>query len=301
MQYSVDNPGPWSESQIFDGPTVQVGSRFLDDPTKFLHFKTPTLDTTLNRASYYRVFPFLKGLDTEVNRMKNYALMPDNMVEDGTMIMMLYPDLGEPQLAQIQPPEGLAICSYILAPYNQTWLSREPLKIGGQTRLQFNVIQFQTARFASEREMMHDLGFIRYKEIFLHLIEQTAYRLYHDFNLPIDYVSIDRDHRIDSIPTKRHIRSRLGGTVYPPEEMARMVDVELKRIRSQNELFARSNGYTSDIETATLRYALNYGGSAFAKPTADIVRDNTLQENFDSFFVRMQSEIYHYWNWHIPE
>lgn len=254
--------------------TIPLERRVLDDPLRFVHYKPAWYDRTLGRLSYYSVYLWCHKTPREMKDFPlyisnaNYSLLPSSVQFDDCHTLMLYADLVRPSYRR--PPDelwgsayGLAVCSFSPGLVAQEAMDTMPPEI-----YTLDIAQIQTG-FQNEKKMNLYLGFIRYKDLFAHILEQVAWRMRFKRELPIEYISLQEEMRFDWLRARSHLT--VHGTCDESE-----INDELAKICATRTEWAHQNGYTRRLVINT-KYGERQNHTSLGKPVVDIAPDRHLQ------------------------
>lgn len=246
-----------------EGKTIPLGAPFLDNPLRFVHYNPRDLNLTLRRLGFYRIFLWS-------DNKENYCKLPENIWHDADHTLILYTEFGPPVLGSRTRSSGLAICGFNRADcISEQTGPKRCLPIQGQT---FDITQFQTAQFTNEREMFPYVGFIKFRDLFTHILEQLAWRLNNHYSFPMNYISVSEETSYDD--TRSMFNVMKEGYV---EEKEDLVVAELERIREERKNWARLYGFG---KTLILSDRFSGKHTSYAKAVVDIQPDQKLQAHF---------------------
>lgn len=275
---------PQERAYAVEGATIPLTLPFLDDPVFFLNNNDPSkLGHNLRKMAH--TYIYFWNYDRTSDESQNYSARPSNAVYDAVQRLMLYTEFGPPRvhpaemdmMTEDEPTKsiGLALCSFnVGVPYSRVLGIENPVS---RTRYVFDIAQFQTAKFANESEMDHYLGYLKYSELFVHIIEQLAWRMANVRNVRVQYVSIQSQMQYDSSRASRNVRQQKErrGIKYPP-----VLDEErsgqLARIVEKRRRWAEGLGYNTNM---LVRFGRWQRHDSLAKPVKDIKPDINLQNH----------------------
>lgn len=252
--------------------TISLERRTLDDPLRFVRYNPALYDRTLQRLSYHSVYlrhhETPEGMKYYSHYNRNYSLIPVNIQFDASHALVLYADLTRSSYER--PPDeswgsayGLAICSFSPDLVAQEATGTMPPEI-----YTLDIAQIQTGFVRDEKNMLHYLGFIRYQELFAHILEQVAWRMRFRRKLPIEYISLQEEMLFDWLRARSHLT--VHGTCDESE-----INAELAKIRATRTEWADQNGYTQRLVINT-KYK-DQSHVSLGKPVEGIVPDRHLQ------------------------
>ena len=238
----------------------------LDTSLDFLTYNPANYDQVLQRAQHTRIFLRDASLFNPTGDY-NYSTIPKGVAFDSHHTLLLYTDFGDGLSHADDRVPALAMSGF--RPYNTLAIIEKDGKSKPTTGITLDIEQFQTARFFTKEEFDHFLGYIRYKELFMHIVEQLALHLQHAYDLPIQYVSLRERMENDRAIAIAHVN---GARTYE--------NVQKQRMRQLNELAkqARERGYNH-----TLLIAANHedGHASYAKKIDEITPDISLQTHLN--------------------
>lgn len=228
-----------------EGFSFPIRYPYLDNPLHFVKYNTATLGRTLDKLGYYRVFPFSTSRNS-------YASFPRNIVLDTPQALVLYSEFGPPTTLRDDQAKGLAVCGF------STARSAYELKDKEFRDIDSGIVigQFQTSRFENEREMMHYLGFINYREFFIHVLEQTT--------LFMKNSGIQLE---DNIPQFVGIQKEMDGDY----SLGMNAVDHMRSVQRTREDWVQRLGYIKQFTSS--------GKECFAKEVDDISPDNNMQRH----------------------
>jgi hypothetical protein len=244
---------------------ISLTSDTLDNPLQFIYYQPETYDKTLRKLSYYGLY----SLKRKEKEKKNFSTFPGNIDADGEQLLMLFAEFGTPKKGR--KTEGLAVCAFQVTPV------MTPEIDSGQT---FDIMQFQTTRFQQTPErtegtdFFHYLGFIKYKNLFLHMVEQRAWRAKYRKGHDITWVSIQKEMRYDKGVARYHVFRFWDGDLNTQKEFDQKNELELQKMRREREEWAKAMGYTDNIVVPDRIHDTH---ASFAKRIDDIIPDENLQ------------------------
>lgn len=261
-QFSVERPKESGYSDV-----ISLNQDFLTDPLDFIHYSAENRHIALQRMEHYHIF-----VSNPVNK-GNYAPRPLNVAYDAQNILTLYSEFGPPTLDEKLQADSLAVCGFNITDCKGEIVGSDELVFTPGAVI--NVAQFQTTAFKDEREMMHYLGFIKYKKLFLHIVEQAALYLRDNSDQEgIRFVSLANDDRKDKFMAKQRILAEIS----PKKETKEAKEKRMQEgIREERLKLAIELGYDRLIQVPVYG---NIGGHiSFAKSVDDIEPDEILQRH----------------------
>lgn len=255
--------------------TIPLQRGVLDDPLRFVRYDPASYDRTLKRLSYYSVYLWYH-IRPEERRYylfeynANYSLNPVNIQFDGYHTLVLYADLVQPSYRRPPSAYGLAVCSF-----NPGLVAQEAVDTMPPEIYTLDIAQIQTGFVRDEKNMRHYLGFIRYQELFAHILEQVAWRMRFRRKLPIEYISLQEEMAFDVQRAMSHLRNR-AIMYHGPFDEDRQND-ELAKIRAARIEWAHQNGYTQRLVVTHGQYSGLQNHTSLGKQVEVIVPDRHLQ------------------------
>lgn len=244
-----------AELQEKEPPIIPL-TQVVDNLPLFLNVDTSNLHGAIEFLSHYYMFL--------VGSKEHYATKPPNLGYSSQNTLVLFSEFGEPRLTP-PLPEGLAVCGFDIK------LCQPLSGAHSQTSLTIDVNQFQTALFKDKDEIFRLLGFIRYKELYMHVLEQFALYLNMD-GFPFEYISIGKvmpyDHKVAAI------RALDLNPTFSAQKLFDVTErIYKKRLRARQELAMRQ-GYTTDIY---VDYSYGRGHHSYGKRVSEVIPDQKLQ------------------------
>lgn len=259
-EYETDRP---------EGVTIPIRAQYLDNPDQFLRKGVDATEWERQKLSYFRVFLTSGSAFFAWDAFGSYAKLPGNIrYDDSAYSWMLYPDWEQPQLRTSERAEGVAVCGFTPSLYRKKEIEDgHSLWVGGQT---VAITQLQTAKFKPQHRYA-DLFFIRYNELFLHMVEQVAVRMANSGVDNLRYVSLKKDFEYDR---RNAIQSLQRSGIRIPSEVEEQGAIAA--LVAKREAWAKENGYADIIHMRHPYYDfIDY--PSFAKPLTAVTPDQRLQ------------------------
>lgn len=240
-------------------------AKTLDNPESFLNPNPVHNPHIVKRLNHYRAFLWEVWDDDE-----NYCRFPQNIAMDTDNLVMLYADFAEPTVSIKAPkPTGLAVCGFDQGKQ----VTNSQLSNAGSDVVVIG--QYQTVNFpAGEREMMSYLGFLRYKELLTHYIEQFTLWLNSRHGIQFAGVGIAQSMRSDR---------RMAQCNFENENLttptAAQVREKVTAALNERVAFSYNLGYTYLAEVVTERRT---PFPTLIKPLSEIKQDQKLFAFLDS-------------------
>ncbi len=241
--------------------TIPLTGDFFDHPKKFVSIRWESISRAVNQ---HRIF-FWEGYSV----IDNYAQKPNNIEFDGSSVLMLYSEFGEPKKGS--SAQGLAVCSF------------DTRLVDDTNAYTLDIVQFQTALFGGEEETKKGLSYINFKDLFTHVIEQVGVWIHEVKKIPVGAISIRKEWSSDIIAADRHIHQDLSHLTQVQVKV--LINEEKNKIIAARAKWAHNHGFTKSIQTVRMSYGEFYSPhESWAKPLNHIEPDRKLQTHLYSIF-----------------
>lgn len=160
----------------------------FDDLLQFTRNRTETSHLTRQHLAFYQIY--LRTSRYNGWGDPEYCQIPPTIGFDASHTLMLFADFVRPT-GYSRDLQGLAVSGFNSAaciPHGDS---------SGEVGQTLDIAQYQTGFQNDEKEMFHYLGFIRYRELFTHMVEQVAWHLKHKKKQPVTHVSIQKEMTCD--------------------------------------------------------------------------------------------------------
>ncbi len=264
---------------VYSDEYLRLDRGSFDYPENFLTLESQGdgFDHYLKWLSYLIVY--FHNLDPS-NRAweSNFSLRPGNIVVSTPHCLMLSSALGEPEKVA-RPYEkavrGLSVCGFDVG---STYLPDNDQFLMG-----LSLVQLQTAIFGDGKQFHKKLGFVNWRDVSRHILEQMCSYLKQEAGMNVDFMAIQQ------FPDDLHMRiqanlKRRGIEKYD-EEYEDKYEILNEKLISRRQNWANTNGY--NLRRPVGRMALSSVSYSFAylKFIDDIgVVDERLWNSFDRLF-----------------
>lgn len=242
--------------------TISLDNSSLDYPLAFVHYKSESYPQTLRRLGSYHVF-LRDDRYTYPGVPYNYCRLPFNAMSDAPFTLLLFAEFGPPSFSfSNESDRAAAVASFSIGNH------KDP------PRRVLEIEQLQSGFKDRDKDSFNTyLSFIRYQELFNHMIEQLAWRLRFTCNLPFDFVTFPTN----ALPADRQrATSQLGYHNHSSADYEAKI-AEIVNTRIQRAL---QKGYTQKLVVSA--NSKNSGEHlSFGKPVERITPDRKLQAVFN--------------------